>query len=286
MVSSSKSGTGPHPQSQNCAHSRWLVKVCLVKCRNTCTCTHTGNAHTRTRSQTHRRTHISAHHPAPGISRLGSFPSTLHLHPALAYLAFLSEAASSPAHSLTSPEVTAAPTPMEASSPRLPLLPALPPGLEPLPGPLYSGHMGSPRPDPGPGWGGTWWWRPSAAKQQRYHGDSGRKTFAQPRGACGRGKEPVTGPWAEPWSEPTGRSLLSSRPFSPLPPGAPGRAEMGRGRSAGRSWLVPATSPHSVPSQLSQRTPQASPLPLLPHPHPGGTGCLYRVSCVTLEMPV
>lgn len=104
----------------------------------------------------------------------------------------------------------------------------------------------------------------------RYHGDSGRKTFAKLRGACERGKRPMTGPWAE---QRHGVSPLGSLSSPAAPPGlshtrAPGEAEMRRGCSAGRSWLVPA--------QLSQA--RESPLPVLPHPHPRAWGSRMSIS--------
>lgn len=88
------------------------------------------------------------------------------------------EATSSPAHSPTSsPEVTAAPTPPAASSPGMPLLPALHPEPEaPDPSTLTAW-------DPRALawiWLGSWPWKPSAAKQRGYYGDSGRKTPVQP----------------------------------------------------------------------------------------------------------
>ena len=205
--------------------------------------THT-HTHTHTHSQTHiwlgkhRLTHISAWPPALGIPLPGSLPSTLHPHPALAQWAFLSEATSSPAHSPTSsPEVTAAPTPPAVSSPGMPLLPALHPDPEAL-GPAtltaWDPHA------PAWIWLGSWPWRLSAAKQLGYHGDSGRKTPGQPQGVCGRGKGPAAGP------EPTGRGgLCCPCPASPFPPGAPGRARVGRGRSVGRPWLCRNLCPPS-----------------------------------------
>lgn len=78
-----------------------------------------------------------------------------------------------PTAQLPPPEVTTAPTPTEAHTcprcqpcplARSPWAPLLWLHVFPLPGTCLGSQQ----------------WRPSAAKQTRYHGDSGRKTFAQP----------------------------------------------------------------------------------------------------------
>lgn len=95
------------------------------------------NAHPNTQAHTH-----ICSPSCPGTFQAGSPPSTLHLHPAMAHLAFLSEATSSPAYTsnFLPREVTTAPTPTGLQLCPVTLIPRVP----------YWGHMGPSLPAPLP----------------------------------------------------------------------------------------------------------------------------------------
>lgn len=104
-----------------------------------------GNAHKHTHTPPDTKAH--AHDLLTCLPlNLPTWVPSLHLHPTLAHLVFLSEATSSPAHTpnFLPSEVTATPTPTEASSSGIPLLPALPSCPKPLASLLWP--HGSPTP--------------------------------------------------------------------------------------------------------------------------------------------